>query len=118
LSITIREAAAAFLQELDEAVVRPKYERIAKALERLVAYLTDNGIVEVGLLEIDDVERFLQTASSDNELTRADVSDVWHSVRRFLKWLKRKKYAVEVYREFAARKKDLREELKRLSERR
>jgi len=118
LSITIREAAAAFLQELDEGVVRPKYERIAKVLERLVAYLTGNGVEEARFLGFDHIERFLQTSSSDGELTRLDVSDVWHSVKRFLKWLRRKKYSVEVYQEFVARQKGLREDVKRLSERR
>ena len=118
MSITIREAAGAFLQELDEAVVRPKYERIAEVLERLVAHLSANGVEEPRLLAIDHIEGFLQTASSDDELTGLEVSDVWHSVKRFLKWLKRKKYSVEVYQEFVARQKGLREDLKRLSERR
>jgi len=111
LPITIQEALRQFLEEEDEAVARPRFERIAAALSRFVGHQSEHGVPDVSSLTLDQVEEFLETAAPGGQPTPRDTSDTWYSVKRFLKWLKRKKYS-GVYDEFSREQGRLREELR------
>jgi len=93
---------------MDEVVVRPKYDRIATALSLFLKYLDEKDVAEVSSLRIGHVEEFLFVGFPFDEMTRAEVDDVWYSVKRFLKWLQQRKLS-DVYDEYAVRKADLRE---------
>jgi hypothetical protein len=111
LSISIREAVAAFLEEQDETVAQSAYERIAAVLGEFLQYLDAKGVTEPSCLDIEHVEEFLTAASRSVESS----SDAWHSVKAFVTWLGRRKYARALSKEFASRQNALREMLKTVS---
>ena len=113
-SLTIHEAARGFLEDVDESVVRPKFDRIAEALAVFLSYLDENSVTQVSSLQIEHVEEFLFVGFAFDEMSQAEIGDIWHSVKRFLKWLEQRKYS-GVYEEFAARKARLRGGLKGFS---
>ena len=106
-SLTVQEAARGFLEDVDESVVRPKFDRIAKALGVFLSYLDESSVTQVSSLRIEHVEEFLFVGFPFDEMTQAEIGDIWYSVRRFLKWLEQREYS-GVYEEFAARKPGLR----------
>ena len=107
-SPTIQGAARRFLEDVDESVVRPKFDRIAKALGVFLDYLDESSVTQVSSLRIRHVEEFLFVGFPFDEMSPAEISDIWYSVKRFLKWLEKRDYS-DVYGEFAGKKTGLRE---------
>ena len=111
MSITIRDAASAFLEEQDETVAQSAYDRIAASLGEFLQYLDATGVTEPSCLSVEHVEAFL-TAPSQTPEQRADA---WHSVKAFVGWLGRRRYAPTLTKEFASRQNALRERMKTVS---
>ncbi len=107
MPITIRQAAADFLAEQEETVGREAYERIVAVMIRLTEGLERQGVTDPAFLELADVEGFLYAAAGD-----VGPSDVFYTVKSFVKWLGRRKYAVLLSQEFHASEKLLREGMK------
>ena len=109
MSMTIQEAAGGFFEDLDEQVVRPRFERIAKALARFLEYLEKEGVKEVEAVGIEHVEDFLYDVFPHAEASSRDVSDTWHSLKRFVKWLHQRKLNRELHKAFSAEEAELRD---------
>ena len=107
MPITIRQAAADFLAEEEEAVGCEAYKRIAAVMARLTEGLERQGVTDPAFLELADVEGSLYAAAAE-----FGPSDAFYTVKSFVKWLGRRKYAVLLSREFQASEKLLREGIK------
>jgi hypothetical protein len=99
LSISIREACRRFLDDLDETVPQPAFERYAKALDAFTTYLDDVGVVEIDRLSMEHVGEFLLAGYPVEEASVTEVGDLWTALKRFVKWLDQRRL-LRLWREF------------------
>ena len=103
--ISIQQACAEYLAEQEESVGQEPFSRIASICTALLQHLEGYGLTDAAAVQLDQVTAFVY--SSD-----AKSSDVFFTVKSFVKWLGRRKYARKLSEEFAECEAVLREELK------
>ncbi|MFH1017389.1 MAG: hypothetical protein V1798_04295 [Pseudomonadota bacterium] len=102
---TLRQLMADYLAEREESVGQETFERIANVCRRLLESLEAQGVTEAAALDVEHVSAFLYS-------TAAESSDVFSTVKSFVKWLGRRKYAKRLSAEFAECECVLRDALK------
>jgi len=104
----MQEAVLRFFDDLDEEVVRPRLDRIAESLRPFFEYLERQQVEGLADLTVDHVEDFLIEEVPARLDAAKDRKDLWHSMKRFMTWCRRRRYAKELAAAFGKREKQLR----------
>ena len=105
MSLPVRQLVADFLAEREESVGEEAFRRLADVCGAMLESLDAQGVTDASELELGHVSGFLLSAAPRN-------SDVFFTVKSFVKWLGRRKYAKRLSEDFAECEGVLREQLK------
>ena len=97
MSETVRVAIARYLEEVDEHVVRPRYEKTARVLSIFLEWLSEQNIADFSKLSEEHGCVFMERLIARFGEGSRDIAEAETVMKRFAKWVKRKEQAPALY---------------------
>ena len=100
LSETVQNAIVRYLEEVDEHVVRPRYDKMSKVLSMFLESLKQQQVSDLDALGVEHVCVFMETLIARLGEYSGDLSEARTVMKTFARWLRKRGLSPVLYEWF------------------